>query len=257
MNKLNAAIIEDEVPAARLLYSMITRLRPEWSVSVLPGCVEEAISWFQENLHPDILFLDIQLADGNSFDFLSVAKPTSIIIFTTAYDQYAIRAFSVNSIDYILKPVDEKRLLDAIIKYETVLSCRKDTAINYLDTLLETLQNKEKCYRSRFLIWGTGKFWSLQVEDIAYFYFENKIVFAVTRKGQEHIIDLSLNKLMEQLDPKVFFRANRQTIISINAIDHAEPFFNGKIIVKVNPPSKTQITISEEKLSSFKLWLNC
>ena len=120
MSKLTAAIIEDEVPAARLLSSIITRLRPDWEVTVLPGSVEEAIIWFRTHSHPDILFLDIQLSDGNSFDFLSAAQPSSLIIFTTAYDQYAIRAFTVNSIDYILKPVDEKRLLDAIVKYETL-----------------------------------------------------------------------------------------------------------------------------------------
>ena len=203
--------------------------------------MDEAVAWFKDNPQPDLIFLDIQLADGNAFDFLSAVHPSSIIIFTTAYDQYAIRAFTVNSIDYILKPIDETRLLDAIIKYET---------------LLDTLQHKERRYRTRFLIYGADRFWSLQVTDIAYFYSENKITFAVTQKGQEHIIDLSLNKLMEQLDPEQFFRANRQIIISIASIDHAEPYFNGKIVVSVLPPYKAQITISEEKLSSFKLWLN-
>lgn len=106
------------------------------------------------------------------------------------------------------------------------------------------------------IFYGAGLFWSLQITDIAYFYSENKITFAVTKKGQEHIIDLSLNKLMEQLDPELFFRANRQVIISIDSIDHAEPYFNGKIAISVLPPYKSQITISEEKLSSFKLWLN-
>lgn len=121
---------------------------------------------------------------------------------------------------------------------------------------MDTLQHKERRYRTRFLIYGADRFWSLQVADIAYFYSENKITFAVTKKGQEHIIDLSLNKLMEQLDPGQFFRANRQVIISIDSIDHAEPYFNGKIAISVLPPYKSQITISEEKLSSFKLWLN-
>ncbi len=120
MNKLNAIIIEDEVPAARLLHSMITRLRPQWTLTIIPGSVDEAVAWFKDNPQPDLIFLDIQLADGNAFDFLSAVHPSSIIIFTTAYDQYAIRAFTVNSIDYILKPIDETRLLDAIIKYETL-----------------------------------------------------------------------------------------------------------------------------------------
>ena len=121
MNNLKVAIIEDEVPAARLLHSMLRRLRPAWEVMVLPGSVEEAVQWFAENPHPDLLFLDIQLSDGDSFSFLTSARPSSVIIFTTAYDQYAIRAFTVNSVDYILKPVDEKRLLEAIVKYETLL----------------------------------------------------------------------------------------------------------------------------------------
>ena len=217
---------------------------------------EEDEEWFEENPQPDLIFLDIQLADGNAFDFLSAVHPSSVIIFTTAYDQYAIRAFTVNSIDYILKPIDETRLLDAIIKYETLQNKGLPQPHEYLDTLLDTLQHKDRRYRTRFLIYGADRFWSLQVADIAYFYSENKITFAVTKKGQEHIIDLSLNKLMEQLNPRQFFRANRQMIISIDAIDHAEPYFNGKIVISVLPPYKSPITISEEKLSSFKLWLN-
>ena len=243
MSKLTAAIIEDEVPAARLLSSIITRLRPDWEVTVLPGSVEDAIAWFKTQPHPDILFLDIQLSDGNSFDF------------TTAYDQYAIRAFTVNSIDYILKPVDEKRLLDAIVKYET-LKGKDYKQENYIGDLIQSLQKQEKSYRTRFLIAGVDKFWALQVSDIAYFYSENKITFAVTKSGQEHIIDLSLTRLEEQLDPQRFFRANRQVIVCIDAIVHAAPYFNGKIILHVKPPHKDKITVSEEKVSSFKLWLN-
>lgn len=256
MNKINVVIIEDEVPAARLLHSMVVRLRPEWDITVLPGSVEEAVEWFASHSHPHLIFLDIQLADGNSFDFLSAAHPTSAIIFTTAYDQYAVRAFTVNSIDYILKPVDEQRLQDAIAKYEQLHNSDNALPDDYLSTLLDALQPKEKQYRTRFLISGVDRFWSLQVSDIAYFYSENKITFAVTHNNQEHIIDLSLNKLSEQLDPDRFFRANRQVILCIDAIHHAEPYFNGKISVSVQPPYKSKITISEEKLSAFKRWLN-
>lgn len=256
MSKFQAVIIEDEIPAARLLHSMVTRLRPEWDVLVLPGNVDEAAQWFRENSHPALIFLDIELADGNAFDFLSVTRPSSAIIFTTAYDQYAIRAFAVNSVDYILKPIDESRLLDAIIKYETLQGSGTQRPDDYLATLLDSLQPREKRFRTRFLISGVDRFWSLQVVDIAYFYSENKVTFAVTRSGQEHIIDLSLSKLEEQLDSDRFFRANRQIIVCIDAIDHAEPYFNGKIVVSVRPPYKSKVTISEEKLSAFKLWMN-
>lgn len=256
MSKLKAVIIEDEIPAARLLSSMVGRLRPEWDIMVLQGNVEEAVQWFATNPHPDILFLDIQLSDGNSFDFLSQAKPTSTIVFTTAYDEYAIRAFSVNSIDYILKPVDEKRLLDAIVKYESLTENQSGKLDEYLETVLDSLQRREKRYRTRFLIAAPDKFWTLQVSDIAYFYSENKITFAVTHTGQEHIVDLPLDKLSEQLDTDQFFRANRQVLLSVGSIKRVEPYFNGKVVVLVKPPFKEQIIISKEKISSFKLWLN-
>ena len=256
MSDLRVAIIEDEVPAARLLHSMLRRLRPAWDITVLPGSVEEAVQWFAENRHPDLLFLDIQLSDGDSFGFLASARPSSVIIFTTAYDQYAIRAFTVNSIDYILKPVDEKRLLEAIVKYETLVTTNNPPADGYLDMILDSLQHREKIYRSRFLISGKDRYSPLEVSDVAYFYSENKITFAVTYSGQEHIIDLSLNKLVEQLDPDQFFRANRQILLCVKAIDHIEPYFNGRIVVFVKPPYKSQIIISEEKITAFKLWLN-
>ena len=256
MSSLKVGIIEDEVPAARLLYMMIHRLRPDWEIIVLSGNVEENIQWFTENSHPDLLFLDIHLSDGNSFDFLNAARPSSVIVFTTAYDQYAVRAFAVNSIDYILKPVDEKRLLEAIVKYESFTAGGKLRAEDYLDTILNSLQQREKPYRTRFLISGGDRFRPLEVIDIAYFYSENKITFAVTYSRPEHIVDLSLNKLVEQLDPDQFFRANRQVLLCVKAIMRIEPYFNGKVVVFVKPPFKSQITVSEEKITAFKLWLN-
>ena len=256
MNNLRVAIIEDEVPAARLLHSMLHRLRPEWDIIVLPGSVEESVSWFAGNPHPDLLFLDIQLSDGDSFNFLTSARPSSVIIFTTAYDQYAIRAFTVNSIDYILKPVDEKRLLEAIGKYESLVAVKSSPTDGYLDIILDSLQHREKTYRTRLLIVSSDLFRPLAVSDVAYFYSENKITFAVTYSGQEYVVDLSLNKLVEQLDPDQFFRDNRQVLLCVRAISHVEPFFNGRIVVFVKPPYKSQINISEEKMTAFKLSLN-
>lgn len=256
MNRLRAVIIEDEIPAARLLCSMVVRLRPEWDVTVLPGNVEEATLWLSRNETPDLIFLDIQLSDGTSFDLLSAARPSSAIIFTTAYDQYAIRAFSVNSIDYILKPVDAERLSEAIVKYEKLTSIHGNPDDNYLETVLNSLKSDGKRYRTRFLISGVDRFWTLQVADIAYFYSENKITFAVTHSSARHVVDLPLDKLCEQLDPDRFFRANRQVLLSINSIGSIEPYFNGKIVVHVKPSHNDKITISKEKIPSFKLWLN-
>lgn len=252
MTKYNCVIIEDEIPAARLLHSMIKNIRSEWNIAIIDGNIENAVKWFSENPHPDIIFLDIQLSDGNSFVFIDRAKPQSTIIFTTAYDEYAVKAFSVNSIDYLLKPIKRERLEDAIIKYETLTSKNG----NYLDVIKECLMPKEKRYRTRFLVSGIDKLWTLEVDDISYFYSENKITYGVTFSGVEHTIDISLDRLTEQLNPDSFFRANRQTIISVKSIKKIEPYFNGKIIVLVSPASKEKIVVSREKMTQFKIWLN-
>ena len=209
MNKITAVIIEDEIPAARRLNNTLNELRPEWQITVLPGSVKKSVEWFAENPHPDLVFLDIQLTDGISFTFIEQAQPESTIIFTTAYDEYAIRAFTVNSIDYLLKPIDNIRLEEAIVKFEHLTTKYLNQGQKPID-LMEILQNitqPGKKYRTRFLISGDDKLFTLQVEDIAYFYSENKITFAVTKQNREFIIDLSLDKLMEQLDPDVFFRS--------------------------------------------------
>lgn len=255
MSRTRVAIIEDEVPAARLLHLLVARLRPEWEITVLPGNVEEAAAWLAVNSHPDLLFLDIQLSDGTSFELLSQSNPSSAIIFTTAYDEYAIRAFSVNSIDYILKPVDERRLADAIAKYE-VQSRVIPRPEDYIDTLLDALQQREKRFRTRFLIAGTDRFRTLHVADIAYFYTENKVTTVVTFTGDTCVVDLPLSRLEEQLDPDQFFRVNRQILLCIKAIVHIELYFSGKVSVTVRPSYKDKITISEERIASFKLWLN-
>lgn len=206
-DRIKAVIIEDEIPAARLLRSLVVSLRPDWDVEVIPGNIEDASAWFRRNPFPDVMFLDIQLSDGTSFDLLAREKPDSAIIFTTAYDEYAVRAFSVESIDYILKP-------------------------------------------------EAGRYISLRVEDIAYFYTENKTSLAVTSSGQTHVVDMSLSRLEEQLDPDMFFRANRQVLVGFRSIAGIEPYFNGKLAVKVNPPFRDNITVSEEKVTQFKMWLD-
>ena len=258
MNKITAVIIEDEIPAARRLNNTLNELRPEWQITVLPGSVKKSVEWFAENPHPDLVFLDIQLTDGISFTFIEQAQPESTIIFTTAYDEYAIRAFTVNSIDYLLKPIDNIRLEEAIVKFEHLTTKYLNQGQKPID-LMEILQNitqPGKKYRTRFLISGDDKLFTLQVEDIAYFYSENKVTFAVTKQNREFIIDLSLDKLMEQLDPDVFFRSNRQTVVSINAIVKGESYFLGKAILHVKPPFKDKIIVSRDKIAPLKLWLN-
>ena len=256
---VRAAIIEDEIPAARLLNRMLAELRPEWEILLLPGNIEEAVEWFGENPHPDILFLDIQLMDGNSFLFIERASPQSMIVFTTAFDTYAVRAFTVNSIDYLLKPIHRERLADTLDKFDTLHSRYPENEFSHQNEMLEvlrTLSSPVKRYRTRFLISGGEKLFTLQVSDIAYFYSENKLTFAVTHKNREYLIDLALDRLSEQLDPDHFFRTNRQTLVCIDAIQRIESYFLGKAVVHVQPPFKDKIVVSKDKMASFRMWLN-
>lgn len=259
MNKIKAIIIEDEYPAARLLNNMIHELRPDWEIVMLPGTIEDSVDWFAKHQHPDILFLDIQLTDGISFHFIEQAKPDCMIVFTTAYDEYAVRAFTVNSIDYLLKPIHKERLEETLLRFEriSISSTEKDDLLQNMEMLLKSFTEKqEKQFRSRFLVSGTKRFYTIQVADIAYFYSEDKVTFAVTEDGKEHIVDFPLNKLEEQLDGQLFFRANRQFILSADSIKSIEPYFHGKVALKVSPPFNGTIIISKEKISPLKMWLN-
>lgn len=254
---MKAVIIEDEKPAARLLSNMLHKLRPYWEIETIPGSIEAACDWFAAREHPDIIFLDINLSDGNSFLFIEQAKPQGAIIFTTAYDEYALRAFTVNSIDYLLKPIKRERLEEAIVKYERLINTNRNaTSTDDILMALRQITTPGKKYRTRFLIDGFKDNVTLDVADIAYFYLINKITMAVTTDSHEYVIDVSLDKLMEQLDPDQFFRANRQTIINIHSVAKIEPWFGGKIIVETKPRSAQQITISRERVSLFKVWLN-
>ena len=215
--KIRAAIIEDELPAARLLQGMLAELRPQWDILLLPGTVEEAVQWFATHPHPDILFLDIQLTDGLSFYFIEQARPESMIVFTTAYDEYAVRAFTVNSIDYLLKPVRRERLADSLEKFErlTAPRIREQNERMDMQELLRMLADR-----------------------------------------RTHIIDLSLTKLEEQLDPRRFFRVSRQFILSADCIRDIEPYFNGKMVVHVTPPFDGSVQVSRERVAALKVWLN-
>lgn len=255
MKEITAVIIEDEVPAARLLLGMVKEVRPDWDVQIVSGSLAQLTEWFGRHRHPDLLFLDIELADCTSFDLIEKVKPRSSIIFTTAYNEYALRAFRVNSVDYLLKPIDGRCLREAIVKFESTgrnLPLPED----YMDALVESYRNREKRYRTRFLIPMTTKYVTLQVADVAYFGAEDGSTVATTYQGERFVINMSLTKLEEQLSPDLFFRINRRILVCVNAIMKIEPYFNGRMVVVLKPKTAEAVTVSEERISSFKLWLN-
>lgn len=254
---MKVVIVEDEFHNSQMLEAQIKSLRSNWEIIKTLDKVSSCIQWMRENEHPDIIFMDIQLIDGNCFSIFDEVEIKCPIVFTTAYDEYAIKAFEVTSIDYLLKPIDESKLLHAIEKFEKVFqhSEELDSLIDY-SKIIDAIQKKTKEYRKRFLITGIDSFYKINVDEIAYINTESGVSQAIMFSGKSHILNHSLEKMEEELDPKMFYRANRKTILNIEAVSKIENFFGGKLAIKLVPPFKETITISRLKASAFKRWFD-
>ena len=248
-------IIEDEIPSQRMLKDLILKLRPEWTIEGFAGSVADAVGLLKSNSSPDLIFSDIQLTDGTCFEIFEQINVDSFVIFTTAFDEYAIRAFKVNSVDYLLKPVSENELLKAIEKFESVYSSGSKDAPD-MNALVETLLKGKINYRSRILANLADGFIKIDVGDIAFFHSSQKVTTATTFEKKNFVIDFTLDKLENELDPDIFFRANRQFILNINSINKIENWFNGKLVVKIHPVSSDKIIVSRERAREFKEWID-
>jgi two-component system LytT family response regulator len=269
-------IIEDEELTARKLQRLLLEIEPTAVVVGMTVSVEESVDWLQRNPQPDLIFMDIELADGQSFDIFNQVTVKSPVIFTTAYDEYAIRAFKVNSIDYLLKPVKEDDLRQALTKLNSlkqVLVDQTDSAatdsfeaslINLLGQLRATQPTPSSfgevvrtpaTFRDRFMIKQGQRLFSISIEEVAYIFSRNKMSFLKTRDGQEWLVDYTLDELAQMLDPQRFFRLNRQVIAELRSIDKAHVYFNSKLKVNLSPAFEEEVVISREKAGEFKLWL--
>lgn len=255
---MNILIVEDEFPTRRLLKDNIAKIRPEWNIMGETGSVEDTVEFLKENPQPDLIFMDIQLSDGSSFEIFEKTAVSGMIIFTTAYDEYAIQAFTVNSIDYLLKPINQQKLTEAIEKYERLFNSSQKNSVNAIDynSLSELLSSGKKIYRSRLLVNLADGFQKVDADKIAWLVSANKITTAVTFDNHHHIVDFTLDKLEKELDPVMFFRANRQYILNIESIHKVENWFNGKLIVKTRPDAQEKIVVSRERARGFKEWIN-
>ncbi len=249
---IKVILVEDEQYNQRLLQGMIKQLRPTWTIVETIDSIADAVDWLTNN-KPDLIFMDIQLVDGICFSIFDKTTVESPVIFTTAYDNYAIQAFKVNSIHYLLKPIKENELEQAIVKFEK-LHLTEPITYDYKE-ILKAIKNGEKKFRTRFLVQGSSAYFKLDISEIAYFYSENKITFAVTHQSKEHILDFTLDTLEEELNPYEFFRVNRQLIIHINSIIKIEDYFGGKLSIKLKPPFKETVTVSRLKNAALKSWI--
>lgn len=248
-------VIEDEESISDLLVSMINHIRPEWEIVAVLESVEDSVEWFNTHPHPDLAFMDIQLNDGICFSIFEQVDLKCKIIFTTAYNNYAIQAFDVDSVHYLLKPIKNSKLEEAIEKYE-LLDDKIDTnESNVYKKILNAIHSENLQYRSKILISSASAFYHIFIDDIAFFYIENSTLFAVTSNNTEHIIDYTIDKIMSQLDPNTFFRANRSTIVNIKFIQKFENYFSGKLVVLLVVPFSKKIMISRLKATAFKNWM--
>lgn len=245
-------IIEDEKPNADRLKRMLKAIKPKAEILAVIDSIEESVAWFNEHQQPDVVMMDVRLSDGLSFEIFEKTKIQCPVIFTTAYDEYAVRAFKYNSIDYLLKPIEQDELKTAIEKLESL----NTGGVNQksLEGLLNFLQPKD--FRNRFLLPYRDGYKTVLVNDVAYFYSEQKISKAKLNNGAMEILPQTMEELEQQLNPKSFFRANRQYIIHIDAVQQVHNYFNGKLKIAIRNNSDAEIIVSREKAHLLKNWLD-
>ncbi|BDB54944.1 DNA-binding response regulator [Flavobacterium ammoniigenes] len=246
-------IIEDEKPAARLLQRKIEKLG--YGITTLLHSVEESLEWFQNNDHPDLIFLDIQLSDGLSFEIFEKIDIKSAVIFTTAYDEYALRAFKLNSIDYLLKPIDEEELATAISKFANQFQVNSVSNLDF-DAIKRMLVNPiSKEYRKRFSVKIGQQIKVIDVAEIECLYSENKGTYIHTLDNRDYLIDSSLEVVEAEMDPKDFFRISRKYIVPLQAVKEIHVHSNSRLKISLPTYKADEVIVARERVSDFKEWL--
>lgn len=252
---MKVIIVEDELAASDNLAYLLQSIDDTIEIEQVLESVTDAVDSLSKPYQASLIFMDIHLADGLSFEIFEKVEVTTPIIFTTAYDQYALKAFKVNSIDYLLKPIDEEELQEAINKFK---SRTPDKGIDkqQIDSLLSLIGGGTKNYRETFLVSHRDQLIPLKIEDVAYFRIDTGIVKGITLGNQSYVMDNKLEEIEEELDPAKFYRVNRQFIVRKDALESIKYYFNGKLIVTLSPACDEKIVVSKAKATAFKNWVN-
>jgi len=250
---MNIIIIEDEKPSARRLQRMLSALN--MGTDVMLHSVEESIDWFKNNKHPELIFLDIQLSDGLSFEIFEAIDIKSSVIFTTAYDEYALQAFKLNSIDYLLKPIDEDDLKKAVEKFKERMPKQQSVTLDFDDIKKLLVNPIEREYKKRFSVKVGQHLKLINSDDIECFYSENKGTYVFTNEGRNYLLDSTLEQIEAELEPKTFFRVSRKFFVNINAIKDMISYTNSRLQVKLNTFNEQDIIVARERVKDFKDWL--
>lgn len=253
---MKIAVIEDESLAAKRLVRLINELRKDVVVDFQTDSVEDAVVYFSKKPNIDLAFMDVQLADGISLDIFQHTHVAVPVIFTTAYDHYAVKAFKVNSIDYLLKPIETAELQRALQRYEELFVGKQANVLPNLNQLIAVMRDQQGEFRKRFLVRSGAKLVFISVQNTAYFFSDEGSTFIVTLENERYLIEHTLDELEAQLNPEDFFRINRGMILQLQSIKKIEPHFNNRLLLEVTPVFASEVTVSRHRASTFKAWLN-
>ncbi|MCF8426877.1 MAG: LytTR family DNA-binding domain-containing protein [Bacteroidia bacterium] len=251
---MRICIVEDEIPALKRMIKLVQEIDPEIEIVAHADSISSAVNMFQNHPSIDLALMDIELADGQSFEIFNQVAISCPIIFTTAYDEFALKAFKVNSIDYLLKPIDPNELKSALQKFK--LRHGNSNQVN-IEQLLHALRpGLNQTYKQRFLVKLGQKLISISTKDIAYFMAADKMVYLVSLEGKKFVVDHSIEELSKMLNPANFFHINRQVLANLEAIETVSSYFNGKLKIQLKPPMDEEVLVSRDKAADFKNWLN-
>lgn len=256
---MNVLIIEDEAATARRLQKLLLELDSSIEVLAVHESISQTVNWLKVHGEPDLMFMDVNLSDGLSFGVFKEIEVNCPVIFTTAYDQYAIQAFKVNSIDYLLKPINKDNLADSLNKYDKLINKKADTKIDIgrldIGKLAQALGIQKPDYMKRLIVRYGEVIKAIEIKDVAYFYSDEKIVFMTLREGKTYPVDFTLDHLENRTDPELFFRINRKFLISYHAIDKMISYSKSRIKITLSPPCELEAISSTERSGDFKEWL--
>lgn len=248
-------IIEDEQLGADKLIRLLTSIDSSIQIVGNTRSIKSSVEWLSQHKHPDIILMDIELTDGQSFEIFNHVTIKSMVIFTTSYDEYALQAFKVNSVDYLLKPIKREEMKNALDKYQQWQKKFSSSSLSIEHLINELKHQQSKTWRSRFLVKQGQKLVSVETCDIAYFYADGRLSYFITWDKQKHVLDYTIEELEQILDPQQFYRANRAFLIHIKAISQIHNYFNGKLKLELKPAIDKDVMISREKAMEFKEWM--
>lgn len=256
---MDVLVIEDEKAAAKRLISLIQQISPKTTIVAQLDSVKRSVTWLQQNTSPDLIFMDIQLADGLSFEIFDHITVLAPIIFTTAYDQYAIKAFKVNSIDYLLKPIDADELTTAIDKYQSFHQNQSAAQtvtpdLSQLQQALQMIQGPE--YKSRFVVKVGEHIRAIPIEEALYFFSQEKVTYLQSSRGKHYIIDYSLEQVEDMVDPSVYFRISRKYMVRFSAIEDIITYSSSRLKLKLKHSDDHDVLVSRDRVADFKQWLD-